>query len=104
MANVDNELSLTEVEVLFDRMDSDHFNTSSHDELLIGVVFKKYKSMAPLDRLEAIQNSAAKHLSDKQRGLVLLQNLYQIMKADGEIKATEKEFFEKIEQIVNEIK
>ena len=100
MANVDNELSLQEVEVLFDKMDLEHFNNAGH-ELLIGIVFKKYKVIAPEDRLEAIKISAHKHLSDKQKGLNLLQNLYQIMKADGEIKASEKKLFEEIERVVN---
>lgn len=102
MANVDNELSLEEIEVLFDKMDLEHFNNSGN-ELLIGTVFKKYKATAPDQRLEAIKLSASKHLSDKQKGLNLLQNLYQIMKADGEIKDSEKKLFEEIERIVNEL-
>jgi uncharacterized tellurite resistance protein B-like protein len=102
MANVDNELSLHEVEVLFDKMDLEHFQNQGH-ELLVGVVFKKYKAIDPENRLEAIKISAHKHLSDKQKGLHLLQNLYQIMKADGEIKPSEKLMFEEIEKIVNDI-
>lgn len=102
MANVDNELSLHEVEVLFDKMDLEHFNNSSHNELLVGVVFKKYKSIPQELRIDAIKASASKHLSDKQKGLNLLQNLYQIMKADGEIKVAEKKLFEEIEAIVND--
>ena len=102
MANVDNDLSLDEIEVLFDKMDLEHFNNSGN-ELLIGTVFKKYKATAPDQRLEAIKLSASKHLSDKQKGLNLLQNLYQIMKADGEIKDSEKKLFEEIEHIVNEL-
>jgi uncharacterized tellurite resistance protein B-like protein len=103
MANVDNDLSLDEIEVLFDKMDLEHFQNQGH-ELLVGIVFKKYKAIAPENRLEAIKASATKHLSDKQKGLILLQNLYQIMKADGEIKPSEKMLFEAIESIVNEIK
>jgi len=102
MANVDNDLSLDEIEVLFDKMDLEHFNNQGH-ELLVGVVFKKYKAIAPEQRLEAIKISARTHLSDKQKGLNLLQNLYQIMKADGEIKPTEKKLFEEIEAIVNDL-
>lgn len=101
MANVDNELSLHEIEVLFDKMDLEHFNNSSHNELLVGVVYKKYKAIPVDERLQAIKASAAQHLTEKQNGLNLLQNLYQIMKADGEVKPTEKAFFEAIEQIVN---
>jgi len=104
MANVDNELSLHEIEVLFDKMDLEHFSNSTHNELLVGVVFKKYKSIPQEKRLEAIKMSAPKHLSNSQKGLNLLQNLYQIMKADGEIKASEKELFTEIEGIVNELK
>ena len=103
MANVDNELSLVEIEVLFDRMDLEHFSHSSENELLIGVVYKKYKSMQPNERIEAIKSSAVKHLSDKQNGLHLLQNLNQIIKADGEVKPAEKELFEEIERIVNQL-
>lgn len=101
MANVDNELSLPEIEVLFDKMELEHFSNSSHNELLVGVAYKKYKSIPQDKRLEAIKMSASKHLSDKQKGLHLLQNLYQIMKADGEIKASEKKLFEEIEGVVN---
>jgi uncharacterized tellurite resistance protein B-like protein len=102
IANVDNDLSLEEIEVLFDKMDLEHFN-NSNSELLVGVVYKKYKSIPPEQRLEAIQISAHKHLADKQKGLNLLQNLYQIMIADGEIKPSEKKLFEEIEAIVNPI-
>jgi hypothetical protein len=104
MANVDNELSLTEIEVLFDKIDLEHFNNESQNELLIGVIFKKYKSMLPSERIEAIRNSAAKHLAEKQSGLKLVQNLYQIMKSDGVIKTSEEEFLKEIEKIVNEVK
>ncbi len=104
MANVDNELSLTEIEVLFDKIDLEHFNNESQNELLIGVIFKKYKSMLPSERIEAIRNNAAKHLIEKQNGLNLLQNLYQIMKADGVIKTSEEEFLKEIEKIVKEVK
>jgi hypothetical protein len=103
MASADNDLGIDEIEVLFDKMDLEHFNNSSGHELLVGIVFKKYKSIAPENRLEAIKASAAKHLTDKQRGLNLLQNLYQIMKADGEIKPSEKILFEEIERIVNSL-
>ena len=102
IANVDNDLSLEEIEVLFDKMDLEHFN-NSNSELLVGVVYKKYKSIPPEQRLEAIQINAHKHLADKQKGLNLLQNLYQIMIADGEIKPSEKKLFEEIEAIVNQI-
>jgi uncharacterized tellurite resistance protein B-like protein len=104
MANVDNELSLHEIEVLFDKMDLEHFSNSTHNELLVGVVFKKYKSIPQDKRLEAIKLSASKHLLNSQKGLNLLQNLYQIMKADGEIKPSEKRLFTEIEKIVNELK
>lgn len=103
MANVDNELSLHEIEVLFDKMDLEHFGNSSHNELLVGIVYKKYKSIPVDQRLEAIRASAVQHLTEKQNGLTLLQNLYQIMKADGEVKPAERAFFEAIEQIVNEL-
>lgn len=103
MASVDNDLSLHEIEVLFDKMDLEHFQTSGHNELLINVVYKKYKAIPADQRLEAIKLSAGKHLSEKQNGLNLLQNLYQIMKADGEIKPSEKKLFEEIEAIVNQI-
>jgi uncharacterized tellurite resistance protein B-like protein len=103
IANVDNELSLEEIEVLFDKMELEHFNNSG-SELLVGVVFKKYKSIPPEQRLEAIQIIAHKHLADKQKGLNLLQNLYQIIIADGEIKPSEKKLFDEIEAIVNDIK
>lgn len=102
MANVDNDLSLNEIEVLFDKMDLEHFNTSGHHELLIGVVYKKYKSILPEERLIAIRKVAPKFLAQKQNGLQLLQNLFQIMKADGQIKSSEKKLFEEIEGIVNE--
>ena len=102
MANVDNDLSLDEIEVLFDKMDLEHFNNSGN-ELLISTVFKKYKTIPTEQRIETIKLSASKHLSDKQKGLNLLQNLYQIMKADGEIKDSEKKLFEEIERIVNEL-
>ena len=38
MANVDNELSLTEIEVLFDKIDLEHFNNEGQNELLIGII------------------------------------------------------------------
>lgn len=104
MANVDNEISMDEIEVLFDKMDLEHFNSSSvQNELLIGTVYKKYKAVLPENRLETIRTHASAHLSDKQDGLTLLQNLHHIIKADGEIKASEKKLFSEIEQIVNEI-
>lgn len=103
MANVDNELSLHEIEVLFDKMDLEHFSSSSQNELLVGQVYKKYMTIPQEKRVEAIKKVAPKFLAEKQNGLFLLQNLYQIMKADGEIKPTEKNLFEEIEQMVNSI-
>ena len=42
MANVDNDLSLHEIEVLFDNMDLEHFGSSSKkNELLVGQVYIK---------------------------------------------------------------
>ena len=99
MANVDNELCLTEIEVLFDKIDLEHFNNESQNELLIGVIFNKYKSMLPSERIEAIRNNVAKHLIEKQNGLNLLQNLFQIMKADGVIKTSEEQFLKEIEKL-----
>jgi uncharacterized tellurite resistance protein B-like protein len=102
MANVDNNLSTDEIEVLFDKMELEHFTQSAHNELLVGVVYKKYLSIPKEERLEAIKKAAPKFLSEKKNGLQLLQNLNQIMKADGEIKESEQVFFEAFEKIVND--
>ncbi|HRG58331.1 MAG TPA: TerB family tellurite resistance protein [Bacteroidia bacterium] len=103
MANVDNDLSLHEIEVLFDKMDLEHFSSSSQNELLVGQVYKKYMTIPQGKRVEAIKKVAPKFLAEKQNGLQLLQNLFQIMKADGEIKSSEKNLFEEIERVVNEL-
>jgi uncharacterized tellurite resistance protein B-like protein len=102
MADVDNDLSSSEIDVLFDRMELDHFGSTSQNELLVGVVYKKYISIPKEERIEAIKKVAPKFLAEKKNGIQLLQNMYQIMKADGEIKESEKTFFEAFEQIVNE--
>lgn len=103
MANVDNDLSLHEIEVLFDNMDLEHFGSSSKNELLVGQVYKKYMTIPPENRVEAIKKVAPKFLAERQKGLQMLQNLFQIMKADGEIKPAEKNLFEQIERVINEL-
>ncbi len=101
MANIDNKLGMKEIEVLFEKMDLDFFSNNTSNELLVGVVFKKYKRMSPEQRLRTIEIESKIHLTNNQSALKILQNLHHIVKADGEINTTERSFFETIEQILN---
>ena len=72
-------------------------------KFLILLSYKKYKTIPPDQRLFAIKKVAPKFLAEKQNGLQLLQNLYQIMKADGKINVAEKKLFEQIKDLINEV-
>lgn len=102
VANADNDIGFEEIEVLFSKIDADFFEHNG-SELLVSIVFKKYHSLTCDERVEAIRNVASKHLKGNDRGLTILQNMYQIIKADGIVNPAEKELFERIENIINDV-
>ncbi len=103
VANADNQLTSPEIDVLFDKMDLKGFEDSGKNELMVSVVYKKYKSLSYEQRLLAIKEAAPFHLKEKQKGLKLLQNLNQIIKADNVISIEEQNMFSQIEMIINEM-
>lgn len=99
MANADNHIDLKEIDLLFDKLDVNLFDQTNSNELLVSLVYKKYKKMTQDERLALIKNNAIMHLENKETAVQLMSNLAMLIHIDGKVESNELALYNQLNKI-----